>query len=363
MSFLERDLTDTSPDAEGRSSDLSVVPGLDGRADGDLGRGEGSPSRGVDSSAASRPGSEAYLTASDDSSSLFDEDMQRAERPTLILPHRLHPGNDDAGDDDDDDDDDEDDDDEPADPNGNGASCPDDLSRRFQSQRLDSSKGDAATAIAASSPTLTPALTPKRPTPNRDPGGDPASPKQPRLRTPTSPGSSAIGPGLAKRHLSQPMPPPPLLMLGTGTGHGGHAHAHGHTHSRNAISMLRPPRPQETDLDQEQEEMETGGEEEEEEEQEVEKGKEEEEKGEIEEREKKVALLQPPERPKPEAPPSPPNSVPANKPPTPPLHRLPSWVSRGGKLSWSNSSSVVVSLFYGCLSTFSMAYIPVPHVI
>lgn len=251
--------------------------------------------------------------------------MQRAERPTLLLPHRLHPSNDDAGDDDDDDDDDE-----PNDPNRNGTSCPDDLSRRFQSQRLDSSLGDAATAVTTSSPSLTPTLTPKRPTPNRDAGADPASPKQPRLRTPTAPGSSAMGPGLAKRHLSQPMPPPPLLMLGTRTGHGGHAHAHGHTHSRNAISMLRPPRPQETDLDQEQEEMETtGGEEEEVEE----KGKEEEEKGQKEEREKKVGLLQPAERPKPETPPSPPNSVPVNKPPTPPLHRFPSWVSGGGKPS------------------------------
>ncbi|XP_076141882.1 pleckstrin homology domain-containing family H member 2 [Alosa pseudoharengus] len=309
----DRDRPDGSVDAEGLSSDPSDIPRLDARAEGDPGRGEGSPSRGADSSTASRPGSEAYLTASDDSSSLFDEDMQRAERPALLLrPHRLRPGGDDDGDDDDDDDD------EPGDPNGNGASSPDDLSRRFQSQRLDSSC-DAASAAAASVPSLTPALTPKRPTSSRDAGADPASPKQPRLRTPAS-----AGPSVTKRHLSQPMPPPPPLLLYTDSAHGGHTRARTHTHTRNAISMLRPPRPQETDLDQEQEDMDMSGDAEEER---GEEEREEEEKGEREEREKKTGLA-PTEGPGTEAPQSPPNSVPVSKPPTPPLHRFPSWESR-----------------------------------
>lgn len=231
--------------------------------------------------------------------------MQRAERPTLVLhPHHLLP----VGDADDDDDDD---DDGPSNANGKGndTASPDDLSRRFQSQRLDSSSWSSGDATL--SPGLPPALTPKRPTPSRDANADPASPKQPRLRIPVA--GASVDTGLAKRHLSQPMPlPSPLLVMEAGRGR---------THTRNAISMLRPPRPQETDLDQEQEEMETGGEEE--------QG--EEEKGEKEEREKKISLV-PTEVPakmavvETEAPQSPPNSVPANKPPTPPLHRFPSWV-------------------------------------
>uniref|UniRef100_A0A8D3EA18 Pleckstrin homology, MyTH4 and FERM domain containing H2 n=1 Tax=Scophthalmus maximus TaxID=52904 RepID=A0A8D3EA18_SCOMX len=107
------------------------------------------------------------------------------------------------------------------------------LYKRFQSQRLDSS--------SPSSEPNTPSLTPKRPTPPQDPRDNPASPKQPRLRTPAGLGS--INVSLAKKHLSQP----PISTEA----------AHGHT--RNALSMLRPFRPRETDLDQGREVgMETG---------------------------------------------------------------------------------------------------------
>lgn len=311
----ERDAPDVSAYAEDPSCDSSEVLTVDVCAEGD-------PVRGADSAAASRPSSEAYMTASDDSSSLFDEDMQHAECPALLLrPRCLRPGTAE---------DDENEDVDSAHTNGvDLITSPDDLSRRFQCQRLDSSSSSSGDAPPATpSPCLTPALNPKRPTASRDPGTDKASPKQPRLRTP-APGSSVVGVGLAKRHLSQPMPPPPLLLLGSGVGRG---HQHAHKHTRNAISMLRPPRLQETDLDQEQEAMETGGEQEQVEGEGNEEEKEAQEKAEKEDREKRIDATPTEVATKAgiretEAPPSPPNSVPANKPPTPPLHRFPSWVS------------------------------------
>ncbi|XP_028845370.1 pleckstrin homology domain-containing family H member 2 isoform X2 [Denticeps clupeoides] len=204
----------------------------------------------------SRPGSDTYLTVSDDSSSLFDDDMQQAERPQICLPSTL------AVD-----------------------ASSDDFNKRFQSQRLDSSSssGDAKTP----SPSLTPALTPKRPTPSRDTqdGSDPASPKQPRLRTPNM--SPTVSLAQVKKHMSQP------LLGGEGT--------HGRT--RNAISMLRPLIPQETDLDQElgvgimgavpmKMPVHTGT-------------------AELVSTQGTTA-----------------NPIPGSKPPTPPLHRFPSWESR-----------------------------------
>uniref|UniRef100_A0A8C9XTM0 Pleckstrin homology, MyTH4 and FERM domain containing H2 n=1 Tax=Sander lucioperca TaxID=283035 RepID=A0A8C9XTM0_SANLU len=180
----------------------------------------------------SRPGSDTYLTASDDSSSLFDDDMQRAERPRFSLlgsSEGTLGGCKDGG--------------EEGEGGAHRAKLEDctseELNKRFQSQRLDSSSssGEANTP----SPILTPALTPKRPNPPQDPRDNPASPKQPRLRTPAGFGLTNVA--LAKKHLSQP----PISSEA----------AHGQT--RNALSMLRPLRPQETDLDQEQEVgMETG---------------------------------------------------------------------------------------------------------
>ncbi|XP_037638701.1 pleckstrin homology domain-containing family H member 2 isoform X2 [Sebastes umbrosus] len=223
----------------------------------------------------SRPGSETYLTASDDSSSLFDDDMQRAERPGFSLLGSS---------------------------DGTLGGCKEEedeahrakledctseeLNKRFQSQRLDSSSSSSEPNTP--SPILTSALTPKRPNPPQDPRDNPASPKQPRLRTQA--GFGLMNVALAKKHLSQP----PISTEAT----------HGRT--RNALSMLRPLRPQETDLDQEQDVgMETGGD-------------------------------------------TPPQILPSSQaasepgaeisqerqdcdssaPPTPPLHRLPSWESR-----------------------------------
>ncbi|XP_035462558.2 pleckstrin homology domain-containing family H member 2 [Scophthalmus maximus] len=222
----------------------------------------------------SRPGSETYLTASDDSSSLFDDDMQRAERPSFNLLGSsdgvLGPGK--EGQDE-----------------AHRAKLEDsnseELYKRFQSQRLDSS--------SPSSEPNTPSLTPKRPTPPQDPRDNPASPKQPRLRTPAGLGS--INVSLAKKHLSQP----PISTEA----------AHGHT--RNALSMLRPFRPRETDLDQGREVgMETG-------------------------RDTPPQVLHisqtTPTMASLQMSPGAETgdlSAPGSTPPTPPLHRLPSWESR-----------------------------------
>ncbi|XP_061646823.1 pleckstrin homology domain-containing family H member 2 isoform X2 [Phyllopteryx taeniolatus] len=217
----------------------------------------------------SRAGSEAYLTASDDSSSLFDDDMQRAERPSFNILGA--PGECKMED------------------------CPsEELNKRFQSQRLDSSS--SSNEPNTSSPIVTPAPTPKRPNLPQDLRDTPASPKQPRLRTPA--GSGLMHVAMAKKHLSQP----PISTEA----------AHGKT--RNALSMLRSSQPQETDLDQVQEvDMETG----------------------------KDPPLQicPSSRAKPttlsiQATPVPTEGSPEissdshSSPPTPPLHRLPSWESR-----------------------------------
>uniref|UniRef100_A0AAQ5YVJ5 Pleckstrin homology domain containing, family H (with MyTH4 domain) member 2 n=1 Tax=Amphiprion ocellaris TaxID=80972 RepID=A0AAQ5YVJ5_AMPOC len=203
------------------------------------------------------------------------------------------------------------------------------LNKRFQSQRLDSSSSSSEPNTP--SPILTPALTPKRPNPPQDPRDNPASPKQPRLRTPA--GFGLMNVSLAKKHLSQP----PISSEAT----------HGQT--RNALSMLRPLRPQETDLDQQQEVgMETGRD-------------------------------TPPQIP-PSSQTTMPSSqtssepgteissvrsdcdgsVPGSKPPTPPLHRLPSWV-RLKSLMLMNVSlfptheyEVIVSV-YICLPAVSMA--------
>lgn len=228
----------------------------------------------------SRPGSDTYLTASDDSSSLFDDDMERTKRPHFHLPGSREGGL--------------------AEKDGvrerKLEDCSsDELNKRFQSQRLDSSSSSSDPSNTPS-PILTPTLTPKRPTSTQDSRDLPASPKQPRLRT--TAGFGVMSVALAKRHLSQP----PISTEA----------AHGRT--RNAISMLRPLRPQETDLDQEQEvSMETS----------------------------RDTPPQPATKPtlstspasfatdeeEPPENPDPPPTVPGSKPPTPPLHRFPSWVS------------------------------------
>ncbi|XP_041866886.1 pleckstrin homology domain-containing family H member 2 [Melanotaenia boesemani] len=239
---------------------------------------------GVCSLEFSRPSSETYLTASDDSSSLFDDDMQRAEHPSFNLRESSDgplEGCKDEG------------------LEGHRAKMDDctseELNKRFQSQRLDSSSSSEPNTP---SPILTPALTPKRPNPPHDPRDNPASPKQPRLKTPV--GFGLLNASLAKKHLSQP----PVSSEA----------AHGQT--RNALSMLRPLRPQETDLDQQPDiSMETG-------------------------RDTPPQIL-PSSQTAPtvlalqtapdagtEMKPGGDNSASGSKPPTPPLHRLPSWESR-----------------------------------
>lgn len=153
-------------------------------------------------------------------------------------------------------------------------SSSDELNKRFCLQRLNSSSSSSE-AITSS-----PVLTPKRPTPSQDAHDTPASPKQPRLR---SPNAFSVSVALAKKHLSQPS-----VVSET---------VHGRT--RNAISMLRPLKPQESDLNQEHE-METG-------------------EGTLSESSKSPA--EEPQTPDETSP------LPGSKPPTPPLHRFPSWVS------------------------------------
>lgn len=183
-----------------------------------VGAGGGCKSRagdGGDGPEFSRAGSDTYLTASDDSSSLFDFDMQLTERPSFSLRQSsvgVMGGCQDRG----------------EEVHRTKMEDSEELNKRFQLQNLDSSSSSSEPNTP--SPVLTPALTPKRPNPPQDPRDKPASPKQPRLRTPA-------GTGLAKKHLSQP----PISSEAT----------HGQT--RNALSMLRPFRPEETDPDHEQE--------------------------------------------------------------------------------------------------------------
>ncbi|XP_068423928.1 pleckstrin homology domain-containing family H member 2 isoform X2 [Clinocottus analis] len=272
------------PDQTGPLEDDSASESLDESVQGFESRGVSS----VLSSAASdgegggglefsRPGSETYLTASDDSSSLFDEDMQHAERPGFGLlgsPDGTLGGS------------------KEEEEEAHMAKLEDhtseELNKRFQSQRLDSSSSWGETNTP--NPILTPALTPKRPNPPQDPRDNPASPKQPRLRTPA--GFGLTNAALAKRHLSQP----PISREA----------AHGRT--RNALSMLRTLRPQETDLDQEQQVgMETDR-----------------------DAPPQGSRTSGPTFPALQTSPGPILEISCDSlaPPTPPLHRLPSWESR-----------------------------------
>ncbi|ELW47296.1 Pleckstrin homology domain-containing family H member 2 [Tupaia chinensis] len=173
----------------------------------------------------SRMGSETYLTASDDSSSIFEEEtfgIKRLEHKKLYSWQQeaqwkaqnscVRKGNSEKN-------------------KKEQDSSSDELNKKFQSQRLDysSSSSEANTP----SPILTPALTPKHP--NSLPGkGAQLMPSSnlppPKLRIPNV---FSISVALAKRHLSQP-------QLSSDRIFGA---------NRNAISMIRPLRPQETDLD------------------------------------------------------------------------------------------------------------------
>uniref|UniRef100_A0A8C9U8B8 Pleckstrin homology, MyTH4 and FERM domain containing H2 n=1 Tax=Scleropages formosus TaxID=113540 RepID=A0A8C9U8B8_SCLFO len=216
-----------------------------------------------------RGGSETYLTASDDSSSLFDDDLQRTDCP------EFHPqGSDGVGS-------------RRGGQSSERAECEslsEELNKRFQSQSLNSSSSSSE----ANTPGLirTPALTVKHPTPAQDAKDSSAlvstsASKQPPPM-PHAPNVFSNSVALAKKHLSQPPLSTELLQ--------------GHT--RNAISMLRPLRPQETDLDQEQD-METDWDQ----------------SSNLPAASRELDL------------PRSPSKLSGGKPPTPPLHRFPSWVS------------------------------------
>uniref|UniRef100_A0A8C9UQ56 Pleckstrin homology domain-containing family H member 2 n=1 Tax=Spermophilus dauricus TaxID=99837 RepID=A0A8C9UQ56_SPEDA len=170
-----------------------------------------------------RIGSEAYLTASDDSSSVFEEETFGVKRPehkklySWQQEAQWKAHNNLLG-------------------KGNSESSKkehdsDELNKKFQSQRLDysSSSSEANTP----SPILTPALAPKHSNTLTGKGtqlvcSSHLSPS--RLRIPNV---FSISVALTKRHLSQP-------QLSSDRTFGT---------NRNAISMIRPLRPQETDLD------------------------------------------------------------------------------------------------------------------
>ncbi|XP_005998342.1 pleckstrin homology domain-containing family H member 2 [Latimeria chalumnae] len=179
----------------------------------------------------SHVGSEMYLTASDDSSSVFEEESfgaQRAERKRLYYrdaesqwtTQHNPTGNSNS---------------EASSKRTELDSSSDELNKKFQSQRLDSSS--SSSEAHTPSPILTPALTPKHPTPTPA-TSTPSVAKSvsssnlppPKLRTPNV---FSISIALAKKHLSQP-------QLSTDRLFG---------RNRNAISMVRPFRHQETDID------------------------------------------------------------------------------------------------------------------
>ncbi|KAM5292337.1 pleckstrin homology domain-containing family H member 2 isoform 1-T1 [Ctenodactylus gundi] len=226
--------TRTSFAVDGGLSQNSGAPGSDWSSDEEDGSKDRSKSRCTSTLSSptseegvqgGRVGSEAYLTASDDSSSVFEEEtfgLKRSEHKKLYSWQQeaqwkaqnslLGKGHCELG---------------KKVPDGSS----EELNKRFQSQRLDysSSSSEANTP----SPSLTPSLTPKYP--NSVPGKGtslmPTSPlPPPRLRIPNV---FSLSVALAKRHLSQPQLSSDR-MCGT---------------NRNAISMIRPLRPQETDLD------------------------------------------------------------------------------------------------------------------
>ncbi|KAL6032123.1 hypothetical protein STEG23_019802, partial [Scotinomys teguina] len=280
----------------GTTSQNSGAPGSDWSSD-EEDRSKGGPKSRCTSTLSSHTseeggqcggmGSEAYLTASDDSSSIFEEEtfgVSRPEHKTLYPWQQKAPwktqislskGHSQSGVKEQD-------------------SSSDELNKKFQSQNLDysSSSSEANTP----SPILTPSLIPKYP--NSLPGkGTQLVPAAylppPKLRIPNV---FSISVALTKRHLSQPQLSSDR-MFGT---------------NRNAISMIRPLRPQETDLDvvdgdsvDAVESMDTG----------------------CDDGLFSYEALNPPYADDLESS-EPAKKAACSKPPTPPLHRFPSWESR-----------------------------------
>ncbi|KAM6220391.1 pleckstrin homology domain-containing family H member 2 isoform 1-T1 [Rhynchocyon petersi] len=170
----------------------------------------------------SRMGSETYLTASDDSSSIFEEETFGIKLPDHKILYSQQEAQwkaqDDLG-------------------KGNYESSKkeqvtfNELNKELHSQRLDysSSSSEANTP----SPVLTPALTPKHPNLLLGKGTQLISSSNLPSTKLKIPNVFSISVALAKRHLSQPQLNSER-MFGM---------------NRNAISLIRPLRPQETDLD------------------------------------------------------------------------------------------------------------------
>lgn len=179
----------------------------------------------------SRIGSEMYLTASDDSSSMLEEESFQAQGNVHKLyswqqesswknqNHLIGKSNL-----------------ESFSEKKSHDSFSDELNKRFQSHRLDysSSSSEANTP----SPILTPSLAPKHPSvmlaASCQSGKQLDSPSNlppPKLRTPSA---FILSTALAKKHFSQPSLCSDKLF----------------GKNRNAISMIRPFKPQETDIDQ-----------------------------------------------------------------------------------------------------------------
>ncbi|RMC12467.1 hypothetical protein DUI87_09984 [Hirundo rustica rustica] len=230
----------SSKDIDSDMSKNSCTTGSDWSSDEEGGDNKGLKSRcastlsshtSEENARYSRVGSEMYLTASDDSSSLFEEesfDVKRTQQKKLYswqqgsqrkgLSNSGGKSNSDF-----------------TRKKKDQDSSSDELSKKFQSQRLDysSSSSEANTP----SPILTPALTPKHPILGTSAGSQCTTPSDfpsnlphPKLRTPNVFSLNSV---LAKKHLSQP-------QLSSDRMFG---------RNRNAISMIRPWRPQETDID------------------------------------------------------------------------------------------------------------------
>ncbi|XP_067421523.1 pleckstrin homology domain-containing family H member 2 [Emydura macquarii macquarii] len=227
----------SSKDIDSSVSKNSCITGSDWSSDEDEGDNKRPKSRcastlssptSEESARYSRIGSEMYLTASDDSSSLFEEEsfgIQRSEHKKLYSWQQVSQQK------------------SQNNPTGKSNSesldrkdqdsSSDELNKKFQAQRLDysSSSSEANTP----SPILTPALAPKHPVLTLSAGSQtqsnsPLNFPPPKLRIPNV---FSISVALAKRHLSQPQLSSDRMF----------------DRNRNAISMIRPLRPQETDID------------------------------------------------------------------------------------------------------------------
>lgn len=292
----------SSKDIDSDMSKNSCTTGSDWSSDEDGGDNKGLKSRctstlsshtSEENTRYSRVGSEMYLTASDDSSSLFEEESFGVQRTQHKKFYSWQQGSQRKG------------------QNNPGGKCnsdfiskkkdqdssSDELNKKFQSQRLDYSSSSSEPNTP--SPILTPALTPKHrslatsaASQCTTPSDSPSNLPPPKLRTPNV---LSLNSALAKKHLSQP-------QLSSDRMFG---------RNRNAISMIRPWRPQETDIDLVDgedtdilEKMEIGCDE-------------------------GVFTYDCPEAQNAEAqePCDMTKKGASNKPPTPPLHRFPSWVS------------------------------------